>query len=120
MSARHRRRTRRWSLIAVALATLLAAVVTASLSAGPASAQSTETDGTDSQESSDGDSTDSHDCDHEPKGRRGAMTDTLTEVLGIDASELRTELEAGSTIAEIAEANDVAVDDVIDALVAAA
>ena len=48
------------------------------------------------------------------------MTDTLTDVLGIDASELRTELKAGSAIAEIAEANDVAVDDVIDALVAAA
>ena len=117
---RRGRRKRRWSFIAAALATLLAAVVTVSLSAGPASAQTIEADGTDTEANSDDNSTDSHDCDHGPKGRRGAMTDTLAEVLGIDAEELRTERKAGSTIAEIAEANDVAVADVIDALVAAA
>ncbi len=127
------RRKRRWGQTAsVFIAALLAAALALSFSAGSASAQNdTSNDGTDEQQADDGssdddddDDDDSHDCDRDRdrdgKGRRGANIDTLTEVLGIDAAELRTQLKAGSTIAEVAAANDVAVDDVIDALVAAA
>jgi polyhydroxyalkanoate synthesis regulator phasin len=58
-----------------------------------------------------------------PGGRFGrgervlASVDVLTDVLGIDAEELRDQLREGSTIAEIAEASGVAVDAVVDALV---
>ncbi|MDH5421197.1 MAG: hypothetical protein OEY55_05290 [Acidimicrobiia bacterium] len=50
-------------------------------------------------------------------GGRLAMSSTLPDLLDIDADELRTQLQAGSTIAEIAEANGVSVDDVINGLV---
>lgn len=42
----------------------------------------------------------------------------VTDVLGIDAAELRSALRDGRTIAEVAEANGVPVDDVVAALVA--
>jgi polyhydroxyalkanoate synthesis regulator phasin len=55
-------------------------------------------------------------------GERGARildnVDTLTRVLGIDATTLRDELRSGSTIAEVAEAHGVDVADVVAALVA--
>jgi hypothetical protein len=58
---------------------------------------------------------------HGGHGERGERivdnVETLTGVLGIDAETLRDELRNGSTIAEIAEAQGVAVSDVIDALV---
>ena len=44
--------------------------------------------------------------------------ETLTEVLGLERDELREALAGGQTIAEIAEANGVEVQAVIDALVA--
>lgn len=50
-------------------------------------------------------------------GGRLAMSSTLPDLLGIDAGELRSQLQAGSTIAKIAEANGVSVDDVINGLV---
>ena len=52
---------------------------------------------------------------HGHRHHRGAA---LTEVLGIEHAELRRALADGQTVAEIAEANGVAVDDVIAALVA--
>ncbi len=56
------------------------------------------------------------------RGRHGPgpgfdMNSTLPDLLGIDATELMTQLQAGSTIAQIAETNGVAVDDVINTLV---
>ena len=48
------------------------------------------------------------------------LGEALTEVLGIERDELRAALADGQTIAEVAEANGVAVDDVIAALVAEA
>ena len=52
-------------------------------------------------------------------GPLGAAT-ALTEVLGMEPDELREAVRSGSTIAEIAEANGVPVDDVVAAMVAEA
>jgi len=49
---------------------------------------------------------------------RGPGLEAAAAALGIEASALRTELQAGKTIAEVAEANDVDVQKVIDAIVA--
>ncbi len=53
-------------------------------------------------------------------GRDGARSEALAEVLGIDAETLREELSSGSTIADLAAANGVSVDDVVAALTAEA
>ena len=50
--------------------------------------------------------------------RRSAAIRTTAEAIGIDADELRAALRDGQTIAQVAEANDVDPQDVIDALVA--
>ena len=47
----------------------------------------------------------------------GAHSEVVTELLGIDAETLRGELAAGSTLAEVAEANGVSTDDLVAALV---
>jgi hypothetical protein len=52
-----------------------------------------------------------------PGGRGGPGLDAAAKALGIDASELRTDLQSGRTIAEVAEAKGVDVQTVIDALV---
>ncbi len=46
--------------------------------------------------------------------------DAVAEALGLEADEIKAELEAGSTLAEIAEANDVDPETLVDAMVAAA
>ncbi len=57
--------------------------------------------------------------DGETEGRRrhrgGCNNEAAAEAIGIDEADLRTQLEEGATIAEVAEANGVAVDTVIDA-----
>lgn len=55
-----------------------------------------------------------------PHGGRGPGLDAAAEVIGITTDELRTELRDGSSIADVAAANDVDVQTVIDALVAEA
>lgn len=52
--------------------------------------------------------------------RRSDRVATIAELLGLDADTLRTELQAGSTLAEVAEANGVSSDELVDALVAEA
>jgi len=47
----------------------------------------------------------------------GAHAEVVTDLLGIDAETLRGELAAGSTLAEVAEANGVSADDLVAALV---
>ncbi|MDA0203097.1 MAG: hypothetical protein O2870_06960, partial [Actinobacteria bacterium] len=47
----------------------------------------------------------------------GAHSEVVTELLGVDAETLRGELAAGSTLAEVAEANGVSTDDLVAALV---
>ena len=41
----------------------------------------------------------------------------MTDLLGIDAATLRSELQAGSTLAEVAAAQGVSVDVLVDAIV---
>lgn len=49
--------------------------------------------------------------------RDGGKLDTLAEILGVDAADLRERLVAGETVADIAEDEGVAIDDVVAALV---
>ena len=51
-------------------------------------------------------------------GRHGASLETAATAIGITAEELRTELEAGKSIADVATAKGVSVEKVVDALVA--
>jgi hypothetical protein len=55
---------------------------------------------------------------HHRRGHFGAGLDAAAEAIGIESEELRAALRDGSTIAEVAEANDVDVETVVDALVA--
>jgi hypothetical protein len=48
------------------------------------------------------------------------MLDTAATAIGITAEELKTEIESGKTIAEVAVENGKTAQDVIDALVATA
>ena len=48
---------------------------------------------------------------------RGVGSEALTDLLGIDAQELRTQVRDGATLAEIAEAQGIEVQAVIDELV---
>ena len=63
------------------------------------------------------------DPDAPERGRRGhrggCNLEEAAAAIGIDESELREALDGGQTIAEVAAANGVAVDDVIDSMVAA-
>ena len=54
------------------------------------------------------------------RGPRRIALDTAAEAIGISAADLRTALQDGSTIAEVATANGVEVQTVVDALVAEA
>jgi hypothetical protein len=53
-------------------------------------------------------------------GMRGEMLTAAADAIGITADELKTEIEAGKTIAEVAVENGKTAQDVIDALVATA
>ncbi|MEI6401842.1 MAG: hypothetical protein WCP59_06605, partial [Actinomycetota bacterium] len=53
-------------------------------------------------------------------GGRGRIAETAATALGMTVGELRTELQAGKTIAQVAADQGVDVQDVIDALVAEA
>jgi hypothetical protein len=56
--------------------------------------------------------------DHGGRGQRGEHLEAAATALGMTADELRTELQAGKTIAQVAADQGVDVQDVIDALVA--
>lgn len=56
--------------------------------------------------------------DRGPRGNRGAKLESPAEAIGITAEELKTALEEGSTIADVATDNGVDVQVVIDAMVA--
>jgi gas vesicle protein len=56
--------------------------------------------------------------DHGGRGQRGEHLEAAATALGVTADELRTELQAGKTIAQVAADQGVDVQDVIDALVA--
>jgi transposase len=52
-------------------------------------------------------------------GRGGANSAAIAKALGITEAELRTEIQAGKTIAQIAQAKGVSISTVVDAVVAA-
>lgn len=56
--------------------------------------------------------------DHGGRGNRGPKIDVAATALGITTAELQTELQAGRTIADVATAQGVDVQKVIDVLVA--
>lgn len=70
-----------------------------------------------------GETEDGEPVDGDNDGRRGhrggCNLETAAEAIGIgiEAADLEAALESGDTIADVAEANGVAVDDVIDAMV---
>ena len=127
-----RRKRRRSQTASVLIAALLAAALALSFSAGSASAQSnTSNEDTDEPQADDGsnddgfgeDDSDST-CDRDGTHRGGKFgrfgsSDVLTEVLGIEAETLRTKLQEGSSLADIAAEQEVEVSDVVDALVTA-
>lgn len=51
---------------------------------------------------------------------RAAVSDAVTELLGLDAETVRDELRGGLTLAELAEANGVSTDTLVETLVAEA
>ena len=51
---------------------------------------------------------------------RGAISDAVTELLGLDADTVRDELRGGKTLAELAEENGVSTETLVDTLVAEA
>lgn len=56
----------------------------------------------------------------ERRAQRAERREFVTELLGVDAETLRDELRSGATLAEVAEANGVSTDELVDALVARA
>ncbi len=52
-----------------------------------------------------------------PERRRGKHLDPLAEILGMDVEALREALQGGSTLADVATEQGVAVDTVVDAIV---
>lgn len=63
-----------------------------------------------------GDRGDRGDRDGRRHGKFG-RSEVVTDLLGIDAATLRAELQAGSTLAEVATAQGVSVDALVDAIV---
>ncbi|WP_419932769.1 hypothetical protein [Candidatus Poriferisodalis sp.] len=118
---------KRW--LALLVAALLAATAVVAFSAGSASAQTQNDDSHAGQQQADDTAADDADgsdgtCDRDGTRRGGklgrlGMSDTLTELLGIDAETLREKLKGGSTLADIAAEHGVEVSDVVDALVTA-
>jgi len=57
--------------------------------------------------------------EREGRGRHhGCHLEAAADAIGISEDELRSELESGKTIADVAEENDVSTEDVVDAMVA--
>lgn len=104
--------------------TVAAATMAASLTIGGAagavlfspSVSGAQTDDTTTAE------VDRPDCEHRGArhagpGFRGGIAESLSDVLGLSTEEIRTELAAGSSLAQIAESQGVEVQAVIDAIV---
>ncbi len=136
-----RRSSGRSRLLALLAALLLAATAVVAFGAGSASAQAQNDNGDSNQQQADDTAGDADQPQADDAGSDGAddsegtcdkdgirrggklgrfgMAGTLTELLGIDAEALRAKLKDGSTLADIAAEQGVAVSDVIDALVSA-
>jgi hypothetical protein len=74
-----------------------------------------------SHDSSGTETNDSDDCEGGPRfGGHGIISETVTELLGIDEDALREALADGQTLAEVAEEQGVSRDELVGALVAEA
>jgi hypothetical protein len=54
-----------------------------------------------------------------PGGRGGAQTAAIAEALGMTEADLRTELQAGKSVADVASAKGVSLDAIVNAIIAA-
>lgn len=106
----------------------VATVASAQGYGGDADAPAAETTNSDAEvnnsilqvQGTEGDDTTDGDADGQRDGRRGGCNlDDEAAAIGIDTAELEAAIEDGQTIAEVAEANGVDADSVIDALVEA-
>ena len=89
--------------------------------AGPASAQDeTSTTAPTEQTQPDASAPDTSGDQAERPGRRGKGLETAAEALGLSVEDLRSELGEDTSLADVAEAQDVDVQTVIDAMVAEA
>ncbi len=83
--------------------------------------QDTDGDETDGDDAEDGDVEGEDAEDGDSERRRGhncnGRLDAASEIIGIPAEDIRAELDAGATLAEIAEANGVSADALVDGLV---
>jgi len=75
------------------------------------------TESSDAPSSAPADAPSPEDCQGR-EGRHQLNLETAADAIGIDVEDLRTALEGGSTLAQVAEANNVDPQTVIDALVA--
>jgi hypothetical protein len=79
---------------------------------------STNSESTDSGSDVQGDAAQAKDCPDGPRGHHGPGLAAAAEALGMTEDELKTELESGKSIADVAGEKGVDVQTVIDALVA--
>jgi hypothetical protein len=110
------------------LVTIGATTALAFAGLGVASVASAQVDGTDGADSTENGTTITEDGERTERGERGERrgrngrgcgpSEAVAEILGMEQDELRAELEGGATLAEIAEANGVDPDDLVDQLVA--
>jgi ribosomal protein S20 len=87
---------------------------------GLASAAEDDTDSTDTGSDDAPGGRPDDDGGHRHGRHGGPRVEALEDVLGLTAEEIRDELEAGKTLAEVAEGQGISVEDLTDALVAAA
>jgi hypothetical protein len=114
----------KWRLAVASAALAGAAAGAVVLGPSLASAQDGDTTTTTTAEPDASDGTDAPPEGCEPGGGaghrgfgRGPGLDAAADAIGIEASDLREALRSGQTIAEVAEANGVAVADVVAAMV---
>ena len=109
------------------LATIGVTTALAFTGVGVATMASAQTPDADADSTTTDDSTETNDESRERgdgEGRRGnkrggcGPSEAVAEALGMEVDELKAELEAGSTLAEVAEANDVDPDELVELMVA--
>ncbi len=88
----------------------------------PATTESTESEAVESEatESESSENERDGDCDGKRHRRGGFDKEAVAEALGMTTDELRAEFEAGNSLADVAAAQDVDVQDLIDMMVAEA
>ena len=85
-----------------------------------ASAQTPDADADSTTTEESGETTERRDGESRRSNKRGGCgpSEAVAEALGMEVEELQAELEAGNTLAEVAEANDVDPDSLVELMVA--